>query len=330
MGQCPICATTGAEQLPPIPPPGNSDSIGWDCPRCGQFYLAGSAAAVLPPLLDREEINASRLSHVLRIHFDESKKPRRWSEEDLALFKQDPTYVRPQQQFDNLILWIGKNQGAAHQWAAASYASLAARIGAAITHGRGDEPGLEWVCQSFGGELFSRQYAGSGQPLIEYRLKAGGWKYFEELSRRTVDSRNAFMAMKFNEPQLEYMMARCFQPAAVRAGFNLQPLNQLPAAGLIDNQIRAAIRAARFVVADLTHGNHGAYFEAGFAEGLGLPVIYTCRKDVFESPSKEDRPHFDTNHMHTVVWEYSSLEAAGNLLTATIRNTLPAASKLDD
>ena len=30
-----------------------------------------------------------------------------------------------------------------------------------------------------------------------------------------------------------------------------------------------------------THGDPGAYWEAGFAEGLGKPVIYTCEKDDF-------------------------------------------------
>jgi nucleoside 2-deoxyribosyltransferase len=45
----------------------------------------------------------------------------------------------------------------------------------------------------------------------------------------------------------------------------------------IDDQMRVALRTSRFVVADLTRGNRGAYWEAGFAEGLGRPVIYTCR-----------------------------------------------------
>lgn len=88
----------------------------------------------------------------------------------------------------------------------------------------------------------------------------------------------------------------------------------------------AAIRSARFVVADLTHDNNGAYFEAGFAEGLGVPVIYTCEAQKF----KEKKTHFDTNHMHTVPWDITNLDEAGRLLTATIRNTLPADAKLAD
>ena len=50
-----------------------------------------------------------------------------------------------------------------------------------------------------------------------------------------------------------------------------------------------------------THGKDGArggvYFEAGLAYGLGLPVIYTCRKD------KVFKLHFDTRQYHHIVWE---------------------------
>jgi hypothetical protein len=42
--------------------------------------------------------------------------------------------------------------------------------------------------------------------------------------------------------------------------------------------MRAAILASRFVISDLTHDSPGAYWEAGFGEGLGLPVIYTCER----------------------------------------------------
>jgi nucleoside 2-deoxyribosyltransferase len=54
----------------------------------------------------------------------------------------------------------------------------------------------------------------------------------------------------------------------------------------ISTQLRVNIRRSRFLVCDLTHGNRGAYWESGFAEGLGKPAIYTCRKDVFEDSAE--------------------------------------------
>jgi hypothetical protein len=67
-----------------------------------------------------------------------------------------------------------------------------------------------------------------------------------------------------------------------RAGFELKKLTDDQPAGLIDDQIRASILSGRFVIADLSHGSHGAYWEAGLAEGLNLPVIYTCEKTAWE------------------------------------------------
>ena len=103
-------------------------------------------------------------------------------------------------------------------------------------------------------------------------------------------------------------------------------------AGSIDDQLRVALRTSRFVIADLTRDNNGAYWEAGFAEGLGRPVIYTCRKnewDQRDQPS-ELKVHFDTNHHLTVIWDPENLQDAATRLTATIRNTLPAEAKMTD
>ena len=50
----------------------------------------------------------------------------------------------------------------------------------------------------------------------------------------------------------------------------------------------------------------GAYWEAGFGEGLGLPVIYTCEI----SKWAESKTHFDTNHLVTIIWDPGDLQKA--------------------
>ena len=62
--------------------------------------------------------------------------------------------------------------------------------------------------------------------------------------------------------------------------------------------MRVKIRDAKFVIADLTHDNNGAYWEAGYAEGLGKPVVYICEKTKFED--KNNGTHFDVNHCTTL------------------------------
>jgi nucleoside 2-deoxyribosyltransferase len=90
--------------------------------------------------------------------------------------------------------------------------------------------------------------------------------------------------------------------------------------------LRVEIRTSRFLIADLTHGNQGAYWEAGFAEGLGKPVIYTCEKSQFEIY----KTHFDTNHHLTVKWDKEQPEEFKKKLKDTIRATLPDEAVLMD
>jgi nucleoside 2-deoxyribosyltransferase len=48
------------------------------------------------------------------------------------------------------------------------------------------------------------------------------------------------------------------------------------------------------MVADLTTQNNGVYYEAGYARGLNIPVVLTCKKD-------ESR-HFDISQVNTILW----------------------------
>ncbi len=130
------------------------------------------------------------------------------------------------------------------------------------------------------------------------------------------------MAMPFGNKLLDDMYENVFKPAAKKAGFYLARIDEAPPAGSIDNRMRNEIRNARFVVAELTDDNLGAYFEAGLAEGFGKPVIYTCHYEFFNGTGT----HFDTNHHHTIIWSENERNKAFGDLCSTIRATLPAES----
>ena len=157
-----------------------------------------------------------------------------------------------------------------------------------------------------------------------------GWARYRELQTAVRAPRHIFMAMKYGDADLEALVDNHFRPAVTQTGFDLRVLNQNQPAGLIDDQLRVAIRTARLLICDLTHGNKGAYWEAGFAEGLGRPVIYTCRQDVFDDPKHEHRPHFDTSHLVTIPWNPADVQDAAIRLKATIRATLPAEAIMED
>jgi len=244
--------------------------------------------------------------------------------DDLPTFWAQARLPSPQRQADELILWIGDNQPNQLEYADTPHSPLAAYLGLPLSP-TGDGTSLAWLLteiQSKG--LYEK--AVRGDPNLHLRLTMDGWTRYEELKRTNIRSRTAFMAMKFGDATLNRVVTECFRPAVERAGFELRLLTDEQPAGLIDNQLRAAILASRFLVADLSHGNHGAYWEAGFADGLGLPVIYTCEVAAWS----KSKTHFDTNHMLTIIWDADDLERTAKELTAAIRTTLRAEAKQTD
>jgi hypothetical protein len=173
----------------------------------------------------------------------------------------------------------------------------------------------------------------SNMPMQDMHLGANvtlslkGWDRFHQLKRGSTDSRKAFMAMKYGDAQLDEIVENFFKKAVEQTSFELFTLVDRPQpAGLIDDRLRVEIQTSRFLIADLTHENRGAYWEAGYAEGLGKPVIYTCEKKKF----KRLKTHFDTNHHLTILWDAENPKEAAEKLKATIRATLPDAAKLTD
>jgi hypothetical protein len=159
------------------------------------------------------------------------------------------------------------------------------------------------------------------------RLTFDGWRHYDELQRSQTEGAVAFMAMPFGNPELDRLYSEHFRPAVTQTGFDLRRVDEAPPAGLIDARMEVEIRRSSFLVAELTNENRGVYWEAGFAEGLGRPVIYTCERSYYENHSGT---HFDTSHRHTIIWSRDDLNRALLELKNTVRATLPEVAKLDD
>jgi hypothetical protein len=231
----------------------------------------------------------------------------------------------PGAQARNLIIWLGTRRLTEPDAAAyhtVSVGGLASIIGAKYDHASTsyvvNHLAVEKVV-----ETLPQNARTAKEVLYQLRLTFKGWERFDELRREQRDSSHAFMAMAFNRSELEDVFVQCFNPAAQDAGFDLRRLTDGQAAGLIDAQLRVRIRMAKFLIADLSTDNRGAYWEAGFAEGLGRHVIYVCEESVWNHQDQNKRPHFDTNHLNTVVWSFSDLPRARQKLADMIRDTFP-------
>lgn len=98
------------------------------------------------------------------------------------------------------------------------------------------------------------------------------------------------------------------EPAVRDASYEPVRIDRREHSNKIDDEIISEIRRSRFVIADFTCGTvlsedrkvaiprGGVYYETGFAQGLDLPVIWTCREDQI------DQVHFDTRQFNHILW----------------------------
>ena len=151
-------------------------------------------------------------------------------------------------------------------------------------------------------------------------LTLEGWERYELEKRGQLDEGYGFLAMKFNDDELDEFVRSVLKPAVkTGTGFEVIDMRDRPVAGIIDDILRIKIRNAKFVIVDLTHDNNGAYWEAGYAEGLGKPVIYICNEEKFKTQST----HFDTNHCTTIPWaSEGDIKPFQEQLIATIKRSL--------
>jgi hypothetical protein len=289
--------------------------------------LTGSAEATLERLLTEVSLRRSLMSHTLRrMQRPDQKHLHQITSDELPSYWKDERLPTPLEQADNLILWIGDNQEAPGTWVDGTQSAIAAMIGIGVSADGNDSGGFAWLNSQLEPKKLYRFHPSPPGGIVRVMLEMPGWEKYEALTKARIESHTAFMAMKFGERELDAMVKECFRPAVKRTGIELRVLTDQQGAGLIDNQIRAALLSARFVISDLTHGSYGAYWEAGFGEGRGIPVIYTCEQTAWQ----KNKSHFDTNHMATIIWNAKDKKKAEDALVAMIRATLRAEAKQSD
>jgi hypothetical protein len=290
----------------------------YDCKVCEHFGIEGGGIDLLVDELREDKRKRALVRHTLYKMHRNNKFPI-LTREHVGNLLQEGMLPSPQEQANNLILWLGDQSRGPGEGITFWFDKHGQIIGSQSSDG------FVFIFKNLMAEGYLAHNDHQGDQVTTY-LSFRGWEKFSELKKSSPDSRTAFMAMSFGNPDLDRVYRECFKPAVARTGFELRRVDEKQPAGLIDNQLRVAIRASRFLIADLTHGNQGAYWEAGFAEGQDKPVIYTCEKSHFE----KFRTHFDTNHHLTIQWSTENFAEAADALAATIRNTLPAEAKLTD
>ncbi|MFA7332157.1 MAG: hypothetical protein WC326_13895 [Candidatus Delongbacteria bacterium] len=303
---CPICDGVAA-----VEPPENSNKKDILCERCGSFSITIGAQESMLDFSDAAKRKYERarwsyfINHLNREHVEVTSSFVMENKAKAAL----PT---PDEQLDAFILLF---------YESALYISQMIRISNAViykTCGLIDQSSIEYVA-SYYKDMGLISGVGLGSNAVALRLTPSGWSHCKSLLSNEGDNKLIFMAMEYRIFDIESAYVEVFKQAVKGVGFNLFKNDEMPTPGIIDHHLRNNIRRSRMLFADLTTENNGAYWEAGFAEGLGKPVLYFCRKDVWDTI----KSHFDTNHCTTVIWSRENDDECKKQIQDILRNTFP-------
>ena len=291
---CAICNSNA--KILPTEDAGND--VHWRCPRCAKFRVLGSARGPISRMsLDQR----AKLSGWVFERNSERSIPRLTRDVVEAVLSQP--FPAISDRADRLLLEALRGQTSL----GGSFDIKEPRFVAATYSQNAREVIFLLRMLSESGLMKAIAMGGKCEVLPD------GYVAADALARRPGPSTKGFVAMWFSET-LEHAYTVGFQVGILNAGYDPVRVDRVEHTNHIDDEIIAQIRTASFVVADFTGHRGGVYFEAGFALGLNLPVIWTCRKDDMADL------HFDIRQYNTIDWD--SPESLATRLQHRIEATL--------
>lgn len=158
--------------------------------------------------------------------------------------------------------------------------------------------------------LIEYAFVGSEEEAIDITITPEGYARIDELQKYSAHGRNVLVAMQFGEETLK--LREAIRQGIKDAGYHAIFIDEVQHNDFITPELLKYIRDSKFVVVDHTHKNNGAYFEEGYALGVGKPVIQLCQKD--------QRLHFDIAQKNTIMWDVE--ESIPTQLTNRIKATI--------
>jgi hypothetical protein len=114
-------------------------------------------------------------------------------------------------------------------------------------------------------------------PTVAFGLTLEGYRRYREIRQQRGPGNQAFVAMWFHA-DMKPAFEEGFDPALRATGHEPYRVDLAAHNNKVDDQIVAEIRRSKLVIVDATGARPNAYWEAGFAMGLGIPVIWSCNE----------------------------------------------------
>lgn len=291
---CPICKGSHYQNLGV--PYSNMDATQHQCSSCGMFIASMPAWLELQSMNNEERIKISVFTRQRNLFQNEAI----WITSETV----QENNLSPMISIPEILSNFPRRLSERIDRALISLAKMSSYTGAKVNLTLNDYPLLCPDTAEIGGALFMLQQllnlnyvVGSANLPGEFQVSADGWNRVYELESYQTQSKQGFIAMAFASEYDEVWKA--IAAAIENAGFTPFRVNQSDTNGKICDEIIAQIQRSRFVVADFTGQRNGVYFEAGYAMGLGIPVIWSCQA----SEIREGKLHFDTRQYNHIDWE---------------------------
>jgi len=257
-----------------------------NCPRCGQYKVTGTAYA----MLKAGNFNARQLANLSG--WLKENEGYLIDSDNLTTLKSLPT-PSFHERSDSFLLGLEKLSSYAGEILEFQPTWLA------IAWAINDDEFREVIKYLKSVKFIGDSHSTLGK--IRLKIEPDGWAHLSTLKKVNQQSTQGFVAMWFSDEMFE-IYDSCISIGILAAGYKPHVVSQREHNGKIDDEIIAQIRSSRFVLADFTGHRGGVYFEAGFAKGLGIEVIWSCRKDEI------DDLHFDIRQYNCITWEPDKLD----------------------
>lgn len=154
------------------------------------------------------------------------------------------------------------------------------------------------------------------ESIYRCQITLTGWKRIEEINSSETKKDQAFIAMSFSADEKIQRRAEAFKKAIINAGYIPYKMDEIEHNNQIVPEMFYEISRSKFLIIDLTDNNNGAYYEAGYAQALGIEVIACCEK------SKIKNVHFDVSQKNMIVWDAENEEELISKLRRRIEATV--------
>ncbi len=254
-----------------------------ECKRCGKYSITGSCLA--GSVTERR----AEISGVLRWRTERNANTILITTESISGILNGADIPRKvPDKIDKIVTYIGKKSNAFGQ-----YIDIDRDNDYSLTFSPSAQELSDILKYLMSEKLFEGRSKSAASSIFEYRLTMTGWRHFYDLEKINVNARLCFVAMNFS-PNYDFAYEKIAEALAT-CGYEAYRVKGEQTNDDVTNLIISGIKKSKFVVAELSGERPSAYYEAGYAKGIGKEVIWVCKKG--------ETLHFDTRQFSHILWE---------------------------